>query len=168
MFCAAMLAGCSRDAKIKEIIDTANYNSKQSEQIANEVDAISNKIATTETLSRVYRIDAEHKGCGQIQTSFATLLITTDSAEPYLDGYKLKLRVGNPTSMLLSGLTVRGFWPDASKKGLTQRDYSLTSDLAPGVWSPIEIVMAPATADDMRRAAITIGVERVEMRDSRN
>lgn len=66
---------------------------------------------------------------------------------PFLNGYKLKLEVGNPSSVQYQGFTAYLHW--GSSEARHSQQYSLTEVLRPGRWTPVEIVLTPASKTDL-------------------
>jgi hypothetical protein len=122
-------------------------------------------------------IDFSKETFTTIKTPVAEFFISPIDAQPYLDGYKLTLHIGNPTSARFSGVTLKVKWgallerrtdlDDAEltahvKKWLNDQKsqtIKITESLLPGKWNKVEIVAVPATAEGIRNVRIQIEVE---------
>jgi len=131
-------------------------------------------------------IDPHSKGYSILDTGRGSLLISCDGAEPFLDGYRIKLRLGNPLYMRFSGFKLKfkfgqkpptlptkenvkdgnvakalfETWPkenEAWKESLKHAEESYTDDLLPGTWTNIEAVLPQANAEEI--AYIEVGIE---------
>lgn len=115
----------------------------------------------------------EQKGFQRLDAGFVTLLVTTDSIDPYLDGFKIKLKVGNPTSGDLSAaqLVCTTYKPSASTNATPPWENwrsitnSVSAKLFAGTWTPIEFILAPATINELRNASVTLEVNEVFLRE---
>ena len=104
----------------------------------------------------------------RIETDTGSLLISLEDTFPYLDGYKVKLLIGNPTNLTLVGFKMYVRWGptwDRSKKFVAEefaqyqseqqeKEFSFTQTLLPSIWSPVEIILSKTSPSQM--ALITI------------
>jgi hypothetical protein len=136
----------------------------------------------------------------KISTSVLPLLIKSQDATPYLDGYKIKIALGNPYLVKFSGFTLTARWdrqrlpnfgkpstfsppplssqdetplqtdefggvlvstqhfdptkPDEAIKSSTVQQY--TDELSQGSWTKIELIITPATVEDLKNLRIAI------------
>ena len=59
------------------------------------------------------KLDPTQKSYQKVECNNGPLMVSVDSMESYLDGYKLTLQIGNPSYMTYTGFTVTTFWgPD--------------------------------------------------------
>ena len=84
-------------------------------------------------------------GYQRVDTTAGFFLIALRDAKPYLDGYKLLLNIGNPSSVTYSGFAMHAHWGVQQEK-----DFSFTQDLRPASWNKVELVIAPAKAEDLK------------------
>lgn len=52
-------------------------------------------------------LDPDSKGYSYVSTDKGVFLFTVDGAEPFLDGHKIILRIGNPMNMTFSGFKLK-------------------------------------------------------------
>ncbi|MGF6786977.1 hypothetical protein [Paraburkholderia sp. 35.1] len=121
-------------------------------------------------------LDPTTRSYAVVKTNLGQLLVSVVDFSPYLNGYKLKLAIGNPSFVTYNGakLTVRwgtsakwetpGF--DAAKwqQGLQSKETSVTNTLLPGAWNQVELVVAPASADQTGYLAVSISLDQVSLR----
>jgi hypothetical protein len=111
-----------------------------------------------------YSVDLDASGSADanyypLRCSVGTLLLSFSKAEPYLDGQRLTLRIGNPTSASLRGFSFTIRWgkrrpADNSKwyawyLSLQRKTVRFTDTLAPGRWGSVDVVVSPADAGDL-------------------
>lgn len=143
------------------------------------------RVSTLET--RVSALETDHSGdwvpidpnspsYQQLGTTFGVLLVKTKSVTPYLDGYKVKVEIGNPYNMTFGGFQL-AYWviktrSDNSADTFTPPPLSTepttedrTETLQPGSWNEIAFTVAPATADDIRNLCISIRLNQVHLND---
>src|SRR5262249_7141847 len=112
------------------------------------------------------QLDPTEKGYERIDTVSGFFLISCDDAKPYLDGYKLSLRVGNPTTATYSGFRFNVRWggtfQSPSDTTFHQKDVSFTNTLKPASWNNVDLVITPATPEEMK--SIFVSMETPEMK----
>src|SRR5436190_14517820 len=112
-------------------------------------------------------LDFSEKSFGSIYTSVGQLFIGTVDAQPYLDGYKLALNIGNPTTAQFEGITLHVTWGPKDLKGETPEEraasYKSTTvrvnePLLPGKWNRVEINAVPAKPEAVRNVHVMVEV----------
>lgn len=79
------------------------------------------------------------------------LLAICGSVEPYLEGYRIKLRIGSQQAMEFYGLEGELGYGENLVKSLSQHVHFVTvENLTPGAWTTIQITINPAAAKDVR------------------
>lgn len=121
------------------------------------VDALESSDATVST---------EEEGYDVAKTKFGPLTVATRGAKPYLDGFKVKLQIGNLTNANFNGAKLNVGWgpPFDEKKDILEwsknqrkKEIDLTTRFLSGAFTDVEIVMTPAKAEDIK--SITVGIE---------
>ena len=98
----------------------------------------------------------------RLDTSNGFFLVAVEEVVPYLNGYKISVSIGNPAYAKYNGFKVKVSWgkkyapaqyTEASfsewQKTIQEKETSMTNILEPGTWNKAEIIVAPATADDL-------------------
>lgn len=96
-------------------------------------------------------IDVSQNGFVRIDSENGIFYVQVHDVEPYLDGVKVHLWVGNPALASYDGFTVRLRW--RSRNDRTMDFYSKThlvvqafpSSIVAGMWSPIDLVIPGVT-----------------------
>ena len=118
--------------------------------------------------SGVATVSTEEEGYGVAKTKFGPFTVSTRSASPYLDGFKIKLRIGNLTNANFNGAKLNVNWgPPLDDKNLKnieewsknqrQKEIDLTKGFPSGAFTDAEIVLTPAKAEDIKN--FTVGIE---------
>jgi hypothetical protein len=145
------------------------------------IQSLSRRIGELEALnSTSVTLDASQPGSvyQQIVTSSGRFLVMLTNAEPYLDGFRVTIEIGNITSATYNGFKLNASWPgpvpedpDAnnleawSKKSETQkREFSFTDDLPPGAWTRVRLSLTPAIAEDVKAIEISMETHRLGLR----
>jgi hypothetical protein len=81
-------------------------------------------------------------------------------ATPYLDGFKIKLAIGNFTSAAFRGVKLTLLW-GASVNALKSKKYDLALELQPGTYTTAEITIAPAKPEEIKE----IGIAALDLRE---
>jgi len=144
------------------------------------------KSLESEVSAMKYRLELNEQSLGQNQhPHFATLqasekayqsvytkdnnfafLVALEDIQPYANGYKVKIDLGNPSLVTFIGVDMEVTWgptqpvyskdtPDysqkmkewASKQQTTRK--SVEEALQPGSWNTVDIILAPASANDI-------------------
>jgi hypothetical protein len=110
---------------------------------------------------KVYVSPKELGGVQRIDTSMGSFLIGLKDVSPYLDGYKLSISIGNPSSITYtrSEITVRWVTDTLIQTSKT----TIIEDLNPGYWNRAEVIISPAKADDISKLEITMETNTVEL-----
>ena len=93
-----------------------------------------------------------------VSTSVGKLLILLRSAEPYLDGFKVKVGIGNPYAFVLGGL-------NASVRVGTNKvqKFDWPVDFRSGYWTDVEMILSPASATDVKAISVWLHTDKVAM-----
>ena len=141
---------------------------------------------------RTTTIDPNSTGYSFLDTGGGVILISCDGAEPYLDGHRIKLRLGNPLNMRFSGFklkfkfgrkppnppTIKGMngsdfvkageaWQrdyDAWKESLRSAEGSYTVDLSPGAWRTVQATLPQTMAADLAYVEVSIETGTISLR----
>jgi hypothetical protein len=105
-------------------------------------------------------------------------LILIDNVEPYLDGQKISLLIGNPNNLTYSGAVLKIGWSArAPEFSLPPKQFSeemaiynasrretkinVTDTLRPGTWNKVSFTIAPAKATEFGNLEIGITTNQV-------
>ena len=147
-------------SKLNERVDSisakVDSTSKDISSISAKVDSISNDYSNV-----AYRVTAlepgsallntEKEGYAIADTKFGPFIITRRGVSRYNDGYKVKLGIGNFTNATFKGARLDVAWGSHSK------GFDVSDELASGAYTNVEIVLAPAGAEEIK--VIRVGVE---------
>jgi hypothetical protein len=184
-------------------------DSKQLQELQQRISKLeqANRIADDQILSMApnwVAIDPTSKNYQKISTSVLPLLVKSLDATQYLDGYKIKIALGNPYLVKFSGFTLTARWnkpkgpwenfgkPTFTPPPLSSKDKAspqtdkfggvlvstqhfdptkpyevvksssvqqYTDELSPGSWTTIELIITPATVEDLKNLRIAIDVD---------
>ena len=125
-------------------------------------------------------IDVNSKNFSAVRSDEGTFLISCEGVEPYLEGFKVHLQIGNPTAMLVSTPKITLEWgaqapkPDVNakdsdlaykdwRKSLQQTSVTLNSNLKPGFWNDVEVIVSPAKANELAHLKVSIQTPSVSL-----
>jgi hypothetical protein len=155
----------------QQVLVLSNVTAKLARRL--ESDEIKDRIERDWTRSA--NINPDDKSYQRIDADVATLFVSTESVDPYLDGYKVKLKIGNPTTADFNGFTLTSFWGPTYTPNLTVEAYesaqksrtnTCPNTLLSGYWTPVEIVLAPANADEIRNAKFSIKLNAIKLKET--
>ncbi len=106
-------------------------------------------------------LTSSDKGYSPLYTNSGVFFVALESAEPYLDGYKIRLRVGN-----LQSVTYLGFSLSLSLSGRKDRIEATFPDrLNPGSWTIVEILSPKTNAKELSFMTATLNVAQAALRE---
>jgi hypothetical protein len=121
-------------------------------------------------------LDLTHSTFQRLDTDNGFLLVSAEKAVPYLNGYKILVKVANPLSVSYSGLTAKINWatrydsnqftPDswaAWQKSVQEKNSSFPDVLEKGALKKIELIVAPATAEQLGYLKLSMNTKTVTM-----
>lgn len=101
------------------------------------------------------------------------ILVILEKVEPYLDGFTVQMRLGNPTSAGYTGLSATAKWgrkydprKDSEHNKVDDKKVELKDFLAPGSWTSVKFNIAPATADQVRRIGFAPVFNTIQLRNA--
>lgn len=112
----------------------------------------------------IFPIDMTGQGYSLVKTNFGNLLVQCGGVEPYLDGQKITLQIGNPTTATFSGLELEALSGKRNAQPLKNQQIKSTDTLSPGQWTEMKFVVAPATAEEVGSLCVIISLDRVLLR----
>lgn len=153
-----LVSGCSEQAK-PVAVDT---------QLAEKLAALEEKVlklqsdqfmASLEGPQEIVWFDPQDdKKYQPVRGPAGPILVILEKVEPYLDGFTVHMRLGNPSAAGYTGFTADVKWgrqfvlgKEADYYKLTDKKIEAKEYLAPGSWTTVKFNVAPATADQVRR-----------------
>jgi hypothetical protein len=127
----------------------------------------------------VFLDPASPKGYARIDTSAGSFLVSLQDVQPYLDGFKLILHIGNTSAATYNGFKVKVNWgpsydqaqslnKDISVKAwlasFNEKEVSLTDEPRPAAWNRVELHIAPAKADQLGYLRVSMDTDVISLR----
>jgi len=136
-------------------------------------------------------LDPASKGYSSVSTDKGVFLFTVDGAEPFLDGHKIILRIGNPMNMTFLGFKLKvryGRRPPAFpsfeagdtntaaifqkwvqdwqawEKTVRKTEFSFTDSLQPGAWNKIDFTLKETKPEDVAHLEVSIETDQISLR----
>jgi hypothetical protein len=134
----AMLTGCRDRAKLDALEVRVQALEKLSEAAADGSD------------DGFVALVSETKGYQIIQAGTGPILVKVVDISPYLDGFKLRLAIGNLQSVTYSRCKVHLRWAGRTKEEI------VSTALLPAHWTAAEIILTPASAEEARSLQIAV------------
>ena len=150
----------------------------------NHVDGLAKTVSNLELESYFAKqewasLDPTAKHYLKIDTDVLPLFIATKEFTPYLDGYKIKVQIGNPHYVAFTGFKVIASWHKSYQftnnttvtnlKEVEQsrrtNEFNLTDTLTAGTWTPIEFTIAPASVDEVRNVTVKLDLSQILLRE---
>jgi hypothetical protein len=168
---------CARDSQVKGLEQKVTALEDALETLKTEYEVLKTRVEINETGDifepahpKSASFKPDEKGFQAIYTDYGQFLVSLQEIRPYANGYKVKFNLGNPSSLDFENVEVglqwgpsrpeNGFGPksisytDWRKKFKTSKQ-SVNRRLFAGSWNPVELVLAPASQDDLGSIEIT-------------
>jgi hypothetical protein len=119
------------------------------------------------------------KGYQRVDANIGYFLVTLENVEPYLDGQRVTLLIGNPNSATFSGFEVKASWriraPTEGSKNTwaewvnsqQEKVIKLTDTLRAGTWNKVTFIIAPAKAEQFGSLGIAITTNQIVLAGGR-
>lgn len=174
-------------------------DSKQLEELQHRIILVEHRLQATQdklwsipNYDNIF-IDVSEKGFDRIDANLGTFFIVLDDVQPYADGYKISLRIGNPHFIKYSGIKMKVEWgkrrppspnpadfpkegeflpkytewmqsEDEWKKQSKTKELSFVETLEAGAWTKIEITLSPATKEEIGHLRLSnMKVEKISL-----
>jgi hypothetical protein len=166
---AGVIVACGQDSKPEvEVVSRTEVNA-----IERRLDSLAAELLDVRLKASIASVRASDKGntaivdCADpgyahVLTDVGVLLFRCEKAEPYLDGFRLHLQIGNPLVITLSGLKVNSFW--SADSGVDSSAVNVTNQFYPGRWNPVKVNIGPIRAEQLRQLWLRLDVNQVRMR----
>lgn len=92
-------------------------------------------------------------GYGYGHSPLGVYLVDAKKTAPYLDGYKLELTVENLSSAWFTGAKMKVSWGSTLQNTTS---VALTNVFPPGRWTPVQVIVTPAKADDVKVLSVSL------------
>jgi hypothetical protein len=184
MVVALTISGCA-DNKTSELEQKMSDMGTKLNEMQSTVDYQRTKMAKFQVekdrYSKVY-LDTSSKGFQRLDTNCGTFWVMLEDVEPYTNGYKFVLSIGNPYYAIFSGMKTRARWGpafdakasekdmssyEAWEKTLKEKEETITNELRPGTWNKMTVILAPAKQEDLAYVEFSMTVEQVKLGDSK-
>jgi hypothetical protein len=166
LFCTVVSA-CNKETKSEEKQPPVSSNSeltKQMNELRGELSVVSARVTALESGDAT--VSAEEEGYDVAKTKFGPFTVSTRGATPYLDGYKIKLRIGNLTNANFNGAKLNVGWGlpysqnvniNTWSKSQKTKTFDLTNVIRSGSFTDMEVALTPAKPDEIKQ--FTVGIE---------
>lgn len=117
-------------------------------------------------------VSTEEQGYGIAKTNFGAFTVSTRAVTPYLDGFKVKLRIGNLTSAAFSGAKISVTWgppfdeknPEEYSKNRKTKEFSVTTRFPAGSFTDLEVALTPAKPGEVKTLSVGIQLDQLSLR----
>lgn len=183
-----LIAGCTSKSEVDSLKQEILSLNAQIESLKSDYDELKVRLDDFESGMSDMRLDMliagpqktilldwATGGYQKIDTDVGYFLISLDDVTPYLDGKKVKLRIGNPSTATFKGFDLEFKWGqkydskkkqpyDEWKKALNRKTVSFTKSLNPGTWNRTEAVLAPASIEQLQYIEMSMNVNTLSLR----
>jgi len=177
-----ILAGCQPTKETSPAAPIAAAASSQfnPESLQKQIASLEKRIGTLEfdkTMREFQNTNVawfdpqDPKAYSPVKSPAGPVLLVLENMEPYLDGFKITFRLGNPTSAGLNGVKGKISWGpvfDPNKPAEDLQPHTKQFDdptvFPAGAWTNLTISIGPATAAQARQIGVTPVFDQVTLR----
>jgi hypothetical protein len=160
------------DALAKQVDDLLKQNQNLSSRVsALEAERVFRQLMVEMETKATFDPHAEQK-YSPVKGPVGPMLMVLEKVEPYLDGFTVHLRVGNPTSVNFTGMKGKVRWGrryDAQKDDaynqLAEKEIDLKDSFLSGYWTVVKFNVAPAKPEDVGRIIVEPEFNTLRMRN---
>ena len=108
------------------------------------------------------QLDPSSRNFSRIDSDSSSFLVMVEDATPYLDGYRVKLKIGNPNDADFLNVKVKVRWSKSYdwkkynestyaswQKAIHEKEITINERVKAGAWTPVSIDLTPCSADEM-------------------
>lgn len=114
----------------------------------------------------------------RLRTSYGDFFVTLEGVEPYLDGIRVRLKVGNPTSADFNGFDLQVTWgerqPDLSgdnavpkwkrwRGEMRTKDCPFTNILTSGTWNKVSFILPATEPEQFGHLELSMSIRAIRM-----
>lgn len=182
-----VVAACSQggSSSVGAAVESAANTKNEIGELSTKITQLETKVMMLEFQQNPYQTatfdPGDSKGYQRIDANVGTFLMTLENVEPYLDGQKITLLIGNPNNINFSGFKLKVKWGlrmpdmknppggdfrvawDAYQKSTKEKEQSFTETLRPGMWNRVKLTISPAPAAEFGRLEVTMRTDQVSL-----
>lgn len=148
-----------------------NYN-----MIQKDLESINSKIfileSSAETNKAAILDPSNLGGYTRFDSNSGAFLVSLKDLQPYLDGYRVILEIGNPSSVTYNGFNLKAEWGESlynftgDKKAhhIYKRDFSFIQELRPGTWNKVDLAITPIKKDEFGYLKLSIETDTISLK----
>lgn len=197
-----LFSGCT-DQRAQQRLDTTDENIKRlfdnDKKAFEAMDEISGRMKVyidyqtfVAKQSSKKPLDLRNKSFATFDTGSGLLFMAIEDIKPDKDGFILKAKVGNPTSITYSGLDITASWNPGTPadmptgegvtaeqlqkwldkikeqwQGMPSSKTEVTELIAPGVWTPVDISLRPVKFSELDAVYFDVAIKSVMLPDKK-
>jgi hypothetical protein len=103
------------------------------------------------------------KGFELARTDYGSFLVSLVDVQPYLDGYKVTLSIGNPLDADVTDGTISVKFGPSEADSLNTVSQAIEEPLAGGHWTNVSVTIAPARAEQLGYMGVSLDPTGMEL-----
>lgn len=167
-----------RDEEIKKLQGELESQAEELTSLRSAVEDLRTKTslhaAQLDGIDEIEAVVREGGGYGIAKTKQGVFVVSIEKLEPYLDGYKATLHIGNPGSMTMLGgdfIVKWGLpWNTPNKKinevwaTRKSKKFSFAQSFPGGGYTAVEVALTPAKPEEVKELNVVLGWNRISLR----
>jgi len=166
--CLALIFLCAGLVKAQTKAPVSGASTEKVAELEKKVQSLSELVnfLLRHSISETPSLDCASHRFNEIRLTGSSLVlfISCEDVQPYLEGHRVKLRIGNPYSFDLEGLK-GNLWYGATSLEAFQKGSKVevvsTQKLRSGSWLSLEVVINPSKPSQLRELSADLAIDTV-------
>lgn len=156
-----LVASCTNENRIKNIEDNLKKLQTSDSSLTARIKFLEEWEEISSTLNQRALIDITELESGYqvLKSNVGDFLVSLREVQPYLDGLRIKLNLGNPHYITYNGAKLNVTW----NLYKNSKEINITKDLRPGSWNPVEFIITPVSISESKFITVSIQVDRLSL-----
>jgi len=160
-----VLASCNKSNHSEELLNEMSSLKLKIEDLESHVSELRREISAKDH-NRIW-LSPDSKGFQRLDSHLGSFYVSLLSIKEYADGYKVALRVGNPTLAEFADPTFIIEWGSRDiaefLKSKNTKSETIKKTLRPGSWNTVEIIIGPASKDQIGTISLKMEISSVSL-----
>lgn len=168
------------EIKINQINEALVSQSSEIDDLKKELSSLKSTVQfqtyLLETIDQNAASLSEGGGYAIAKTPHGPFIVSIKKIEPYLDGYRVTLEIGNPTHVLMRGGDFQINWGipwNTKGKNFAEisasqhnKKFSIPRDFPPGAYTAVDFALTPAKPEEVKSISVGITWNTISLRRS--
>jgi hypothetical protein len=120
------------------------------------------KIQSQNMPRRSIKLDVTSQSYDWIETDLGVLMVIVENVQPYADGQRITMRIGNPHNAAFVGF--KGSFAYGKLGNFQTKDQDFTTTLNAGAWTNVSAILPKLPADQLDSIYMALDINQISLR----